>query len=159
MSPCSGEDVCPGVTRWPAVHVSCGGWALGCQREEVPALLVLNPSTSPGLSATRPPPCTPQSPAGPAPPPCRMEAMVSIINPQRREEEVTIPGRGAAGRAGSSLCPLGGLPAAWEDSEDAQGRACLPGWELSELGLRLHLRGLAQPRRATEMQGTNKQHS
>lgn len=33
---------------------------------------------------------------------------------------------GAAGEAGSSLCPLGGLLAAWEDAADTQEKPCLP---------------------------------
>lgn len=60
-----------------------------------------------------------------------MEATVSSINSLRGDREVTTAGW-AAGEAGSSLCPLGGLPAAWEDSADTQGKSCLPDCELLE---------------------------
>lgn len=94
--------------------------------------------------------------ARPAPPPRRMEAMVSSISPQRRDEEVATPGRGCvAGRQEAGSAPWEGRRLPGKTLRMCRKRL-VPQAGDSLRGLRPHLRGLAQQRRATEMHRTNK---
>lgn len=86
-------------------------------------------STFPKFSAPRPPsqvlyPAShSRRPARPAP--THEGGHSQSINSLLRDQEVTTPGW-AAGEAGSSLRPLGGLLAAWKDSADCTGKVLSP---------------------------------
>lgn len=84
-----------------------------------------------------------------------MEATVSSINSRRREQEVTTPGW-AAGEAGSSLCPVGGLPG---KKIQLTHRKSLVSQTVNSLNTGSAFNSWALQRYAVEIQRINKCHS